>query len=169
LVLTEPALSVTLDILGSGHPQYEDRLHRMVRELQLSERVTFHQPIPRLQLPGFLAQFDALVLPSIWEEPQARISQEAMAAGLALVGTMTGGTKEILADGENGLAFPPENSIALARQLKRLANDPPLRQKLSAAAQATVEARFTIEQMINNLESFLDEVVNQPAQVGGLS
>lgn len=162
----EPGLSVTLDILGSGHPQYEDKLHRMVTELQLAERVTFHQPIPRSQLPEFLARFDALVLPSIWEEPQARISQEAMAAGLALVGTMTGGTREILADGENGLAFPAEDSEVLAHQLKRLANDPLLRQRLSTAARTTVEARFTIERMIDELESFLGETIHEFTKSG---
>ena len=160
LLQERPTLPVTLAILGAGHPQYEERLHQMVEALQLTARVTFHSPIPRSQLPGFLAQFDALVLPSIWEEPMARISQEAMATGLALVGTLTGGTKEILVDGKNGLAFPPEDSEALAHQLALLADNPLLRQQLSAAAAATVETRFTIEQMIDELESLLGEVMN---------
>ena len=124
LAHAEPVVPVTLDILGAGHPAYEKRLHQMVEELQLGDRVTFHRPIPRTQLPTFLARFDALVLPSIWEEPMALISQEAMASGLVLVGTLTGGTKEILVDGENGLAFAPEDSEALARQLARLAEEP---------------------------------------------
>jgi glycogen synthase len=165
LAHTEPIVSVTLDILGAGHPAYEKRLHQMVEELQLGDSVTFHRPIPRTQLPTFLARFDALVLPSIWEEPMALISQEAMASGLVLVGTLTGGTKEILVDGENGLAFAPEDPEALARQLARLAEGPLLRQRLSEAALATVEARFTVEQTMNELESFLGEVVDTSGKV----
>jgi len=42
-----------------------------------------------------------------------------MAAGLVLVATLTGGTKEILVDGENGLAFQPEDALGLAAQLRR--------------------------------------------------
>ena len=114
---------ISLDILGAGHPQYEDRLQRMVNEYKLGDRITFHRPIPRAQLPDFLANFDVFVLPSVWEEPQARISQEAMASGLVLVGTLTGGTKEILVDGVNGLAFVRENAEELADQLMRLAHD----------------------------------------------
>ena len=159
LAQTHPAMPVRLDILGAGHPDYEDRLHRMVTDLRLADRVTFHRPIPRPQLPAFLAQYDVLVLPSIWEEPMALISQEAMAAGLVLVGTLTGGTKEILSDGVNGLAFQPEDPEALAAQIQRLAGDPVLRQKLSTAGQATAEARFALEHTLGELESFLSAIV----------
>ena len=75
---------VSLDILGAGHPDYEQHLHQLVQDWHIEDRVTFHTPIERAKLPAFLAQYDALVMPSIWEEPQARISQEAMAAGLVL-------------------------------------------------------------------------------------
>jgi glycosyltransferase involved in cell wall biosynthesis len=150
---THPTLPVSLDILGAGHPDYEDRLHRMVAEFSLADRVTFHKPIPRSQLPAFLAEYDALVLPSIWEEPMALISQEAMAAGLVLIGTLTGGTKEILVEGENGLTFPPEGSRALAAQIQRLMEDSALRHNLSEAGQATAEARFALERTLSELES----------------
>jgi len=149
--------SITLDILGAGHPDYEARLQRIAADRQLAGRVTWHRPIPRSQLPAFLAHYDALVLPSTWEEPMALISEEAMAAGLVLIGTLTGGTKEILLDEKNGLAFAPEDSHALAAQFQRLAGDAALRQKLSAAGQETAETRFALEQTLGELERFLSE------------
>ncbi len=155
---------ITLDILGAGHPQYENRLHRMVDENHLATRVTFHRPIPRTELPAFLAGFDALVLPSTWEEHLALISEEAMAAGLVLVGTLTGGTPEILVDGVNGLAFGRENAEELADQLVRLARNVALRQRLSEAAWQTIQERFTTERMMENLEHFFTEVANQNAE-----
>jgi len=152
---------VNLIVLGAGHPQYEARLHQLVQRGQLDDLVSFHRPIPRSQLPAFLAQFDVLVMPSVWEEPQARISQEAMAAGLVLVATPTGGTKEILVDGENGLAFEPEDAQGLAMRLRRLAQDADLRRRLSRAGRQTVAERFTISRMIDELEDHLTEIAAQ--------
>ena len=152
---------VSLDILGAGHPDYVQHLHQLVQDWHIEDRVTFHTPIERAKLPAFLAQYDALVMPSIWEEPQARISQEAMAAGLVLVGTLTGGSKEILIDGQNGLAFTPDDARGLADRLSILAKDPALRLRLTKAGWETVNERFTISRMLDHLEAYLTEVVTQ--------
>lgn len=160
-LVRDDAVSMHLSILGAGHPAYERRLHELVDRWKLDGRVTFHQPIPRVQLPAFLAQFDVLVMPSVYEEPQARISQEAMATDLVLVATLTGGTKEILVDGENGLAFEPEDAEGLARQLHRLAQDPELRQRLRNAGWQTVSERFTISRMVDEVETYLSQVAEQ--------
>lgn len=149
----------SLSILGAGHPQYEEHLHDLVERWELQNVITFHRPIPRIELPGFLAQFDVLVMPSIWEEPQARISQEAMAAGLVLVATLTGGTKEILRDGANGLAFEPEDAQGLARQLGRLLETDGLATRLANTGLQTVMERFTATRMLDELEGYLSSVI----------
>lgn len=154
-----PGAPITLDVLGKGHPDYEAKLHETVDKWHLERAVTFYDPIPRAQLPEFLARFNTMVLPSIWAEPLARISQEVMAAKLALVGTLTGGTKEILNDGVNGLGFPPDDAPALAQQFMRLIDDPALRRQLVAAGWKTVTERFTMARMLNELESYLDNMV----------
>ena len=151
----DPSAPLTLDILGKGHPDYEAQLRAAVEHWNLSRAVTFHDPIPREQLPEFLARFNVLVLPSIWAEPQARISQEAMAAKLVLVATPTGGTKEILIDGVNGLAFPPGDANALAQQLARLLGDRALRERLAQAGWQTVNERFTMTRMLQEFEDYL--------------
>ena len=151
-------LPMHLTLLGAGHPQYELYLHQLVSQWRLDDRVSFRRPIPRSQLPDFLAQFDVLVMPSVYKEPLARISQEAMAARLVLVGTLTGGTPEILVHGENGLAFEPEDAQGLAAQLRRLAHDADLRRRLASAGWQTVMERFTITKMAAELESYLAQV-----------
>jgi glycogen(starch) synthase len=150
---------VTLDILGKGHPDYEEQLHAMVDRLQLHQVVTFHNPIPREQLPEFLADYNVLVLPSIWEEPLALISEEALAAQLVLVGTLRGGTKELLEPGVNGLAFPAEDANALAQQLLQLATDPALRRRLAQAGWQTVVDRFTMTKTLDEFERHLNAMV----------
>ncbi len=155
----DATLPVTLDILGKGHPDYEVQLHTLVDRLQLHDIVTFHQPIPREQLPEFLARYNALVLPSTWEEPLALISEEALAAQLVLIGTLTGGTKELLEPDVNGLAFPAEDADALARQLFRLAADPALRRQLAQAGWQTVVDRFTMTHTLDEFERHLNAMV----------
>jgi glycosyltransferase involved in cell wall biosynthesis len=153
------ALPVTLDILGKGHPDYVVRLHALVDRLRLHDIVKFHNPIPREQLPQFLARYNALVLPSTWEEPLALISEEALAAQLVLIGTLTGGTKELLEPDVNGLAFPAEDAEALARQLLRLATDPELRRRLAQAGWQTVIDRFTMTHTLDEFEKHLNAMV----------
>ncbi len=150
-----------LTILGAGHPDYEAHLHQLVNQWHLEDHVSFHRPIPRSELPDFLSRFDALVMPSVYKEPLARISQEAMAAGLVLVATPTGGTKEILVHGQNGLAFEPGNAHELAARLRALAGDAPLRQRLAQKGWETVSERFTISRMVGNLETYLSQVAAQ--------
>ena len=47
-------------------------------------------------------QFDVLLLPSIWEEPLSRMMQEAMAAGLAVIGAGSWGTALAIQLARNG-------------------------------------------------------------------
>jgi glycosyltransferase involved in cell wall biosynthesis len=160
----DPNVPITLDILGKGHPDYEAELHAAVSKWGLERVVTFHEPMPRAQLPKFLARFNVLVLPSIWAEPQARISQEAMAARLVLVGTLTGGTREILHDNVNGLAFPPDDAHTLASQLTRLIGDQALRQRLAQAGWQTVNDKFTMTRMLDELEDYLGDIASGAGQ-----
>lgn len=83
---------------------------------------------------------------------------EGMISGLAVVATPTGGTTEIIKDGENGSLVTPGDAEDLARKITQLLDDPELRQKLSKAGKQTVLESYTITKMLDQLESFLDEV-----------
>ena len=155
---------VHLTVLGSGHPDYEASLREQVKRAGLHNHVRFHEPIEREQMPAFLHRFNVLVFPSIYEEPLARMTQEAMAAGLVVVGTTTGGTKELLVDGENGLAFPAEDGDALARQVARLVQEPGLHERLAKAGCRTVVERFDLNRTITEVETYLQQMIVQAAR-----
>lgn len=146
---------VELTIVGAGHPAYEERLHRIIDEESLDRYVTFRGRLPRDEMPELLRSFDALVFPSIWEEPLARTMQEAMASGLAVIGTTTGGSCEILFDGETGLAFDAEDSAGLAQQIIRLRRTPNLHAKLAENGRRLVTRTFNLERMIIEIEEHL--------------
>jgi len=150
---------VHLTIVGSGSPEYLDFLRKLVRERGLGENVDFHDRVDRERMPDLMREFDVLVLPSIYDEPLARIAMEGMAAGLVVISTLTGGMKELIIDGENGLAFSPEDAGGLARQIERVHRDRSLAENLIRSARKTVEERFDIERMVDEFESFLYEMV----------
>jgi glycosyltransferase involved in cell wall biosynthesis len=145
----------TLTIIGHGDPDYRRELLRLARACGVSDRVILQDGISRANMPAVLASHDLLVFPSEWEEPFARVVLEAMAAGLAVVGTTTGGTGEVLVDEETGLTFPPGDAVALARQLRRLLEDAPLRQRLAHAAGRRVRREFSLTRMVDQFESTL--------------
>jgi len=149
---------VRLTVLGKGHRQYEERLRNLVSEHRLSDLVTFHAPIPRVELPEFMGRFDVLLLPSIWAEPLARIMQEGLACGMVVVGSANGGTAETIIHGENGLLFQPGDAADLAAQLKRLLDDLSLWRSLAEAGRRTAEERFDINNLVSNLEAYLRNV-----------
>ena len=55
----------------------------------------------------------------------------AMACGMPTVATCTGGSTELLTDGENALVFEAENAEHLAARIKLLVEDSGLRKRLS--------------------------------------
>jgi glycosyltransferase involved in cell wall biosynthesis len=146
---------ISLTVVGSGHPDYEAFLHELVRREGLENFVTFHRPVSKEKMPSILQQFEVLIFPSIYEEPLARITQEAMASSLVVIGTTTGGTMEILHDGETGLTFAPEDSDGLAEQITRLINNPDLCCRLASAGRQTVIENFTLDKMVNEIETYL--------------
>jgi glycogen(starch) synthase len=152
---------VTLSVVGSGSPDYETSLKRRVDELGISHAVRFYGQVPREEMPDILAKHDVLLFTSVWPEPLARMTQEAMACGLVVIGTETGGTPEILQDGENGLTYEAGNVGMLSEKIAQVARDPDLRKCLAQAARQAVEERFTIDRMVDEIECYFTSLVNQ--------
>lgn len=161
---TNPSQPITLSVVGSGTPEYEMSLRRRVDELGISHAVRFYGQVPRNQMPDILAKHDVLLFTSVWPEPLARMTQEAMACGLVVIGTETGGTPEILHDSENGLTFEAGNGLALAEKITRVAKDPSLRNRLARAARQAIEERFTIDRMVDELQYYFTSLLKPPGE-----
>jgi len=73
---------------------------------------------------------------------------EACIAGLPIVSTNVGGIREIIKNEKNGLLVLPRNPEALAQAIKKLINEPDLREKLGQNAKIDVKQNFGIEKMI---------------------
>src|SRR5262249_34326785 len=79
----------------------------LVRELAKAEQVMIVGPVPHDHVSRWMQAADAYVQPSIYEG-LANATMEAMATGLPVIATDTGGQRELIDSGRNGLLVPVE-------------------------------------------------------------
>jgi len=153
-----------LTLAGSESADYESHLRHMVLQAGLDAQVTFLGHVPAEEMPQLLNKFDVLLVPSLWPEPFSRVILEGMSSGLVVVATPSGGTPEILTDGENGLLFTPGDADDLAGCLRRLAADPALRRRLAQAGRQTIMDRWTETAMMDEIEGYLRKIAATSAR-----
>jgi len=90
--------------------------------------------VPRDEVPGLMRSADIFVLPSL-HEGSAIVVYEAMASGLPVVVTPNSGT--VVRDGVEGFIVPNRDVNALADRLRKLVDNPDLRQRMGAAGRKT--------------------------------
>ena len=158
LVFDKGRRDIRLSLAGSGSTDYENYLRNLVNQAGLTDYVSFLGWLPPEEMPGLLRKFDVLLVPSIWPEPLARVVLEGMSSGLVVVATPTGGTREIITDGVNGLLFTPDDAEDLAQKIISLTDDVSLRRNLALEGRRTVAGRFTVTKMLDEIESYLQEI-----------
>ena len=142
-----------LVVVGDGPLRPE--VEALVARLGIASQVTLLGWCDRVA--QVLPAFDVFVSTGRWEGlPRAVV--EAAAAGVPVVATDVGGTREVVVDGETGLLVPPADPDRLARALTRLLTTPELRLRLRRAAAAAV-AEFDAEVMIERLESLYEALL----------
>jgi glycosyltransferase involved in cell wall biosynthesis len=82
---------------------------------------------------------------------------EALAAGLVVVSSGTGGAKEIIRNETDGLLFTAGDEADLTDKLTMLANDPELMARLQRQGQARAAA-FSVENSVLKIEALADEL-----------
>jgi glycosyltransferase involved in cell wall biosynthesis len=126
-----------LEIVGGGS---EDRvLRNLVARLGLWHEVRFVGVLDRPAVAERYRQADLFTLPSS-AEAFGNVFAEALASGLPIVGSTTGGIPDLVEHGTNGLLVEPGDVNELAGAIRSLGNDPDLREKMSRRNRAKVEA-----------------------------
>lgn len=92
--------NIKLMIIGGsffGNTNNEDTFVRSLKDKanKIKDRITFTGFIPYKNMPDYLQLADIAVLPSMWEEPFGLTIAEALAVGLPLITTQSGGIPEI--------------------------------------------------------------------------
>jgi glycosyltransferase involved in cell wall biosynthesis len=143
-----------LTIIGHGDLEYINALKQQTVDLGIDNRVFFKDWIDRSEMPDILKQFDILLMPS-QHEALSRMMQEAMACGLIVIGTTSGGSEEILIEGSTGLTFMFGDSSGLAHQIKRVLEYKEIRTQLAQNGRQLVIQKFNITRMVDEIEGYL--------------
>lgn len=147
-----PSPNLHLILVGTGDA--EDTLKKLARELGIEKKVQFRGMISREDMPEVYRQADIFVLPSQSEGMSVALL-EALASGLPVVVSDTGGTQELVSPGKNGLVVRWANVEGLADALKQMAEDTPLRENMGKAARQTA-LRFSWSQVAGQYLKFLE-------------
>ena len=94
-------------------------------------------------------------------EPFGRVTVESMAEGTPIIGTNSGGTAEIIADGVDGLLFPVGDVARLTEHLRSVVRDSGLRDRLSLAARAKADRYLGPESAMSPVVEILDRLVGK--------
>ncbi|MBT5949308.1 MAG: glycosyltransferase, partial [Nitrospinaceae bacterium] len=133
-----------------------------------SEALKIHRRVHFLgwrdDIEHLLAVSDLFVLPSL-NEGMGRAVVEAMAAGLAAIGTRVGGIPLVIDEGETGLLVPPEDESALATAIVQLLTNPVEREAMGEAGKNKAE-NFSAESMVERLETLYQRLLSSSQYAG---
>jgi len=153
-----PAARLTI-VGGSLDGFYGKELRQLARRGTGSTAISFRGRVAPRELRDIFSEHDILLFPSEWDEPFALTPLEAMAAGLAVVATSTGGSAEIFENGVNSLIFRAGDYEDCARQTERLLKDPDLFKRMVCVGHKEVTEKFALDGMLDRIERHLMRIV----------
>src|SRR5205085_1369782 len=110
---------------------------------------------------AWLAHASVLVFPSRGPESLSRVLIEASALGVAIAAMSTGGTPDIVLDGQTGLLS--HSFEELAADIKRLRGDADLRARLGAAARVHAQTHFDSAVVLPRMEQLYFDILRRRA------
>ncbi|KAL6224563.1 hypothetical protein ACLB2K_003418 [Fragaria x ananassa] len=152
-------------VVGSdmtAHTKFESELRNFVKMKKIEDRVHFVNKT--LTVAPYLAAIDVLVQNSQARgECFGRITTEAMAFQLPVLGTAAGGTTEIVVNGTTGLLHPvgKEGVTPLAKNIVKLATHVERRLTMGKRGYERVKERFLEHHMANRVSGVLKAVLQK--------
>jgi glycosyltransferase involved in cell wall biosynthesis len=136
---------------------------------ELTQRIERSPARERIHRVGFVsnapelsAACDVFCMPSTKREGLARAIIEAMAYEVPPVVTDSGGSPELVVDGECGFVVPPRDARAIADAIEKLYRDDALRHRMGKAARERIGTAFRNEDTVRKTIDLYEELVPDP-------
>jgi len=139
-------------ILGDG--PLRSKIEEKIREKDLQNMISIMGNVPNVQQ---LLQISDIFIHSSKGEGCSNAILEAMASGLPIIASNTGGTPEIVTN-ENGYLFEYQNHNELTKAILDLLSDKEKINAFGERSQQIVKNDFTIEHMIQNYYMLIEEL-----------
>jgi glycosyltransferase involved in cell wall biosynthesis len=149
---------VRLTLVGGGLATYRADLERIVEQLGLSDDVFFVGDQPSAE--HYLRTADVVLVTSL--EAFGRVTVEAMKCGRPVVASRSGGTLELVSEGETGLLYEPNDIAALAACITVLYCDRSFARLLGENGKRWATTRFSQIQSSDDFVAVLRMVIPVP-------
>lgn len=136
---------------------YQDKLNSLITELGIENMVTFCGEVK--DMVALREKMDVELMCAI-KETFGRVTVEGMRSCLALIGSNTGGTPEIIDDGKTGLLYEQGNPESLAEKIYIVYSDDNIRKKLAKAGYLFSQENFTPDNNVERVYQVLLEAFN---------
>jgi glycosyltransferase involved in cell wall biosynthesis len=143
-------------LLLAGDGELRPAVEQLAAELGLTDRVRLLGYVD--DIGSWYGAFDAFLLTSA-NEGAPVVAIEALAAGVPVVATDAGGTRNVVDDGETGYLAPVGALDTLAELLERLRDDPALRARLGATGAVRMRERFSTQRMADGFDAVYAEIL----------
>ncbi len=148
-------------LVGDGNLQAEIR--QQAADLGIANRL--HLLGYRKDAARIVTAFDLSVLASLHEGLPNTVL-EAMAAGVPVVATAVGGTKELITEGETGYLAPAADADTLAHRISWALAHEEERTRIAASARASVRSNYGMSRMVSEVERLYDQLVVEKERSG---
>lgn len=135
-----------IDLLISGGGPDRAALEALAASAGIGGRVNFLGVVTRSELWSLYHHALFFAMPSRMPEGLGLVFLEAMAAGVPVIGTRSGGTPEIVDHGRTGLLVEDNTPAALAAAMRQMLNDSGERRGMGERARQWVASRYTWRQ-----------------------
>jgi glycosyltransferase involved in cell wall biosynthesis len=118
---------------------------------EASDKVAFFGFVPRSELINLYYGADIFAFAPIWDEGFGIPPVEAMAAGVPVVATRSGGVAETVKDSQTGFLVSKNDPGALAEGILKLLRDDRLREEMGRTARSWVHENFTWDRVAESM------------------
>jgi sugar transferase (PEP-CTERM/EpsH1 system associated) len=152
----QPALRQEVRLVLVGDGPLRGDLAQQAAQLGIADQLWLAGD--RDDVADLLREMDVFVLPSLAEGISNTVL-EAMASGLPVLATATGGNPELVEDGVNGRLFAVGDADALAEQLAELIADPARRRAMGERSRQRVDTQFNWSRAVEEYLSVYDSLM----------
>ena len=150
-------------LLAGQVPQYDDggyylQLQRAIQDGGVRDRVFFLGE--QQDMNSVRAQVDLEMMCSR-KEAFGRVTIEAMSCGIPVIGTESGGTKDIIQNGKTGFLFPPEDAEKLAETINWCMDNREETACIADRGRRYVRTHFSLTQTVDRIEELIREVLRE--------
>lgn len=148
-----------------GEGKEKKRVKRLIKDADVSDIVNLTGVLPYSQMADVFRSADVFLYPSlptpVWNAQFGGVLIEAMASGLPIVGTLSGGTRDDTVGADGGIFVQPQHFSGLADAIIRLYNRRELTRKIGQRNRKIAVEKYDTHVVAQKIKNIWLNVLNE--------